>query len=44
MTELALFAILVGVVLVIGVRAGILIAPRLARLTDMTDEEPRGRD
>lgn len=44
MTELALFVVLVGVVLVVGVRAGILLAPRLARLTDITDEEPSGRD
>ena len=41
---LAVFALAVVVVAVIGVRLGMLLAPRIDRLTERNEEEPRGDD
>jgi hypothetical protein len=41
---LVLFVLIVVVVAVVGVRLGMLLAPRIDRLTDRTEEEPRGDD
>jgi hypothetical protein len=38
------FAALVALVAVVGVRLGMLLAPRIDRLTDRTKEEPGGDD
>ena len=41
---LAIFAAAVAVVAVVGVRLGMLLAPRIDRLTDRSEEEPGGDD
>jgi NADH:ubiquinone oxidoreductase subunit 3 (subunit A) len=41
---LALFVLIVVVVAVVGVRLGMLLAPRIDRLTERTEEEPGGDD
>ena len=41
---LAVFVVTVVVVAVVGVRLGMLLAPRIDRLTERTEEEPRGDD
>jgi uncharacterized protein YneF (UPF0154 family) len=41
---LALFILIVVVVAVVGVRLGMLLAPRIDRLTERTEEEPGGDD
>ena len=41
---LALFILVVVVVAVVGVRLGMLLAPRIDRLTDRSEEEPGGDD
>jgi hypothetical protein len=41
---LAVFVLLVVVVAVVGVRLGMLMAPRIDRLTERHEEEPRGDD
>ena len=41
---LVLFVLIVVVVAVSGVRLGMLLAPRIDRLTDRTEEEPGGDD
>ena len=41
---LAVFAVIVVVVAVIGVRLGMLLAPRIDRLTERSEQEPRGDD
>lgn len=41
---LAVFIVTVGVVAVIGVRLGMLLAPRIDRLTERNEEEPGGDD
>jgi len=41
---LALFVLIVVVVAVVGVRLGMLVAPRIDRLTERTEEEPGGDD
>ena len=41
---LALFILIVVVVAVVGVRLGMLVAPRIDRLTERTEEEPGGDD
>jgi hypothetical protein len=41
---IALFAVAVAVVAVVGVRLGMLLAPRIDRLTDRSEEEPGGDD
>ncbi len=38
------FAALVAVVLVGGIRLGMLVAPRIGRLTERSEEEPGGDD
>ena len=38
------FIVLVVVVAVVGVRLGMLLAPRIDRLTEPTEEEPGGDD
>ncbi|MBA3236503.1 MAG: hypothetical protein H0T59_11040 [Chloroflexi bacterium] len=40
----AVFAAVVAVVAVIGVRLGMLVAPRIDRLAARAEEEPRGDD
>ena len=40
----AFFVVLVVVVAVVGVRLGMLLAPRIDRLTEPTEEEPGGDD
>jgi hypothetical protein len=40
----ALFAVAVVVVAVVGVRIGMLMAPRIDRLTERSEEEPGGDD
>jgi len=40
----AFFIVLVVVVAVVGVRLGMLLAPRIDRLTEPTEEEPGGDD
>jgi hypothetical protein len=40
----AVFAAAVVVVAVIGVRVGMLVAPRIDRLTERSEEEPGGDD
>ncbi len=40
----AVFAALVAVIAVVGVRLGMLVAPRIDRLAARTEEEPRGDD
>jgi hypothetical protein len=45
--QLVAFAVFLGIVLataVIGVRLGMLLAPRIGRLADRGDEEDRGDD
>jgi hypothetical protein len=41
---LAVFVLTVVVVAVIGVRLGMLLAPRIDRLTERNEEEPGGDD
>ena len=41
---LAVFIVIVVVVAVVGVRLGMLLAPRIDRLTERTEEEPGGDD
>jgi hypothetical protein len=41
---LAVFILAVVVVAVVGVRLGMLLAPRIDRLTERNEEEPRGDD
>jgi hypothetical protein len=41
---LVLFAVIVVVVAVVGVRLGMLLAPRIDRLTERNEEEPGGDD
>jgi NADH:ubiquinone oxidoreductase subunit 3 (subunit A) len=41
---LALFIVIVVVVAVVGVRLGMLLAPRIDRLTEPHEEEPGGDD
>jgi hypothetical protein len=41
---LAIFAAAVALVAVLGVRLGMLLAPRIDRLTDRSEEEPGGDD
>jgi NADH:ubiquinone oxidoreductase subunit 3 (subunit A) len=41
---LVVFAVIVVVVAVVGVRLGMLLAPRIDRLTERTEEEPGGDD
>ncbi|HEV8402660.1 MAG TPA: hypothetical protein VGQ31_06465 [Candidatus Limnocylindrales bacterium] len=41
---LAVFALVVLVVAAVGVRLGMLLAPRIDRWTDRTEEEPGGDD
>ena len=38
------FAVVVAVVAVVGIRLGMLVAPRIDRLTEPTDEEQRAAD
>jgi hypothetical protein len=40
----ALFVLIVVVVAVVGVRLGMLVAPRIDRLTEPHEEEPGGDD
>jgi len=44
LVTLALFTLVVVVVAVAGVRLGMLVAPRIDRLTERTEEEPGGDD
>jgi hypothetical protein len=41
---LGVFIVTVVVVAVVGVRLGMLLAPRIDRLNERTEEEPRGDD
>jgi uncharacterized protein YneF (UPF0154 family) len=41
---LMLFVLIVVVVAVVGVRLGMLLAPRIDRLTERNEEEPGGDD
>ena len=41
---LAVFILIVVVVAVVGVRLGMLLAPRIDRLTERNEEEPGGDD
>jgi NADH:ubiquinone oxidoreductase subunit 3 (subunit A) len=41
---LAMFIVIVVVVAVVGVRLGMLLAPRIDRLTEPHEEEPGGDD
>jgi len=41
---LVLFILIVVAVAVVGVRLGMLVAPRIDRLTERTEEEPGGDD
>jgi NADH:ubiquinone oxidoreductase subunit 3 (subunit A) len=41
---LAVFAVVVAVVAAVGIRLGMLLAPRIDRMTDRTEEEPGGDD
>ena len=41
---LAFFVVIVVVVAVVGVRLGMLLAPRIDRLTERNEEEPGGDD
>jgi uncharacterized protein YneF (UPF0154 family) len=43
-SDAAVFVVLVGVVLVAGVALGMLIVPRLERLSEAPDEEPGAGD
>ena len=40
----AIFALVVVIVAAVGIRLGMLLAPRIDRLTDHTEEEPGGDD
>ena len=40
MTELVIFAVIAAVVLVVGIRVGMLVAPRLSRWGERDDESP----
>jgi hypothetical protein len=40
MTEIALVLLLAGALLALGVRVGMLLAPRLTRWTEREEEEP----
>ena len=40
----AIFALVVVIVVAVGIRLGMLLAPRIDRLTDHTEEEPGGDD
>ena len=42
--EAAVFLLVVGVIAVLGIRLGMLVAPRLERLAGDHDEEPRVDD
>jgi hypothetical protein len=44
LTAVVLFAVAVVVVAVVGVRLGMLVAPRIDRLTERSEEEPGGDD
>jgi hypothetical protein len=44
LTAVLLFAVAVVVVAVVGVRLGMLVAPRIDRLTERNEEEPGGDD
>lgn len=41
---LVVFVVIVVVVAVVGIRLGMLLAPRIDRLTERTEEEPGGDD
>jgi NADH:ubiquinone oxidoreductase subunit 3 (subunit A) len=41
---IAVFVAVVAIVAVVGVRLGMLLAPRIDRFTDRTEEEPGGDD
>jgi NADH:ubiquinone oxidoreductase subunit 3 (subunit A) len=41
---LAVFVAIVALVVVVGLRLGMLLAPRIDRLTEQNEEEPRGDD
>jgi hypothetical protein len=41
LAAVAAFALVVAVVAAVGIRLGMLLAPRIDRLTEPTDEEPR---
>lgn len=41
MNDVPAFVIVVGLVLVVGIGLGMLVAPRLNRWTERDDEEPR---
>ena len=40
MTEVVIFAVIAAVVLVVGIRVGMLVAPRLSRWGERKDESP----
>jgi hypothetical protein len=40
MTEVAIFGVIAAVVLVVGIRVGMLVAPRLSRWGEREDESP----
>ena len=40
MTDIAIVILVAGVLLVVGIRIGMLVAPRLTRWSDRADEEP----
>jgi len=44
LTAVVLFAVAVVVVAVVGLRLGMLVAPRIDRLTERSEEEPGGDD
>jgi hypothetical protein len=39
--ELLVYLVLAGLVLVVAIRIGMLVAPRITRLTERQDEDPR---
>ena len=41
MIELLIYLAVAGVILVVGIRIGMLVAPHITRLTEPEDEEPR---
>ena len=40
MTEIVIFGVIAAVVLVVGIRVGMLVAPRLSRWGEREDESP----
>ena len=44
LTVLLIFLVFVVVLAVVGIRLGMLLAPRIDRLTERGDEEPRADD